>query len=91
MILRIAALAGLLSALASVLADVAPEITTLADGYNYIVKLPCVDCPYLFQDTSEGANGPWIDRIDDNALVSTPSLLWRLLLESWVYLSLELS
>lgn len=70
MILRTAVLAALLCVLRGVAADVAPEITTLADGYNYIVKLPCVGCPYLYQDTSEGENGPWVDRIDDSALVS---------------------
>jgi|SRR5690242_15554553 len=70
MILRITALGALLSALTEVSAQVAPEITTLAEGFNYIAKLPCAACPFLYQDTSEGRNGPWIDRIDDNALVS---------------------
>lgn len=74
MIPRVAALVGMLSAIARVSADVAPDMTTLAEGYNYIAKLPCVDCPYLYQDTSNGENGPWTDRIDDNALLLNISL-----------------
>lgn len=60
---------SLLFAVARVSADVAPEITTLAEGYNYIAKLPCLECPYLYQDTSNGETGPWTQRIDDNALL----------------------
>jgi hypothetical protein len=74
MILRTATILGLLGAVSRVLADVAPDVTTLAEGYNYIAKLPCIDCPYLYQDTSNGENGPWTNRIDDNALLLNISL-----------------
>lgn len=74
MLLRAIAIASLLGAVARVSAEVAPDITTLTEGYNYIAKLPCIDCPYLYQDTSNGDNGPWIDRIDDNALLLNISL-----------------
>ncbi|KAF2628476.1 hypothetical protein BU25DRAFT_366258 [Macroventuria anomochaeta] len=74
MILRTIALIALFSAVAPVLADVAPDIITLVEGYNYIAKLPCIDCPYLYQDTSNGENGPWTDRIDENALLLNISL-----------------
>ncbi|KAF1927584.1 uncharacterized protein M421DRAFT_421426, partial [Didymella exigua CBS 183.55] len=74
MILRAITVASLLGVAARVSADVAPDITTLAVGYNYIAKLPCVDCPYLYQDTSNGENGPWTDRIDNNALLLNISL-----------------
>ncbi|KAF2865507.1 hypothetical protein BDV95DRAFT_623790 [Massariosphaeria phaeospora] len=50
-------------------ADIAPEITTVAEGYSYIAKLPCLGCPFLFQDTSQGSNGPWTERKDHNALL----------------------
>ena len=53
-------------------AGVAPEVTVVEEGYNYIAKLPCLGCPYLFQDTSEGSNKPWTERKDDNALVRSP-------------------
>ncbi|KAF3049281.1 hypothetical protein E8E11_004099 [Didymella keratinophila] len=74
MIFRAFNIASLLGVVARVSADVAPEITTLAEGYNYIAKLPCIDCPYLYQDTSNGENGPWTDRIDENALLLNISL-----------------
>ena len=74
MIFRAINIAGLLGLAVRVSADIAPEITTLAEGYNYIAKLPCVDCPYLYQDTSNGGNGPWTDRIDENALLLNISL-----------------
>lgn len=73
MILTTVALVGLLSAATEVLADIAPEIITLAEGYNYIIKLPCIDCPYLYQDTSKGKNGLWTDRVDESALVGGQS------------------
>ncbi|KAJ4993179.1 hypothetical protein SVAN01_01154 [Stagonosporopsis vannaccii] len=76
MILRTAALGALLTPLTRVSAQVVPEITTLAEGFNYIIKLPCVDCPFLYQDTSEGENGPWVDRVDDNALLLNISLAY---------------
>lgn len=63
-----------LKAVTRVLAHAAPDITTLAEGYSYIAKLPCVDCPYLYQDTSTSGNGTWTDRIDDNALLLNISL-----------------
>lgn len=74
MILRSIALIELLSAVAQVLANVAPDITTIAEGYNYIAKLPCIDCPYLYQNTTTGENGPWTERIDENALLLNISL-----------------
>lgn len=74
MILRVYKIASILGVITQVIADVAPEITTLAEGYNYIAKLPCIDCPYLYRDTSNGENGPWTDRIDDNALLLNISL-----------------
>jgi hypothetical protein len=64
----------LLNAVARTVADIAPEITTVVEGYNYIAKLPCIDCPYLYQDTSAGENGPWTSRIDNNALLLNISL-----------------
>lgn len=51
-------------------AESAPEITSVVDGYNVIVKLPCIGCPFLYQDTSKGNNGPWTERKDKSALVS---------------------
>ncbi|KAF1359727.1 hypothetical protein EJ07DRAFT_178183 [Lizonia empirigonia] len=74
MILRSATLVGLLSSVTQVVANVAPDITTIAEGYNYIAKLPCIECPYLYQDTSKGEDGPWTDRIDNNALLLNISL-----------------
>jgi hypothetical protein len=52
-----------------VAAEVAPEITTVAEGYNVIAKLPCIGCPFLHQDTSQGSDAPWTERKDGNALV----------------------
>lgn len=74
MILKASTIASLFGVVARVSADVAPKITTLAEGYNYIAKLPCIDCPYLYQDNSNGENGPWTDRIDENALLLNISL-----------------
>lgn len=74
MIFGALSVASILGVAARVSADIAPEITTLAEGYNYIAKLPCIDCPYLYQDTSNGENGPWTDRIDENALLLNVSL-----------------
>lgn len=74
MILRAVTIVGLLGVVVRVSADVAPDITTLAEGYNYIVKLPCIDCPYLYQDTSNNQKGPWLEHIDDNALLLNISL-----------------
>lgn len=54
------------------IADIAPEITTLEEGYGYVVKIPCLGCPFLYQDTSQGKDVPWSSREDDNALVSLP-------------------
>jgi hypothetical protein len=50
-------------------ADIAPEITTVQDGYNLIAKVPCSGCPFLYQDTSKGSNEPWTERQHENALV----------------------
>jgi hypothetical protein len=74
MILEAINIASLLGVVARVSAEIAPEVTTLAEGYNYIAKLPCIDCPYLYRDTSNGENGPWTDRIDENALLLNISL-----------------
>ncbi|KAF2181940.1 hypothetical protein K469DRAFT_713000 [Zopfia rhizophila CBS 207.26] len=51
------------------IAGVAPEITTVQEGYNIIAKLPCLGCPFLVQDTSRGENESWTVRTDDNALL----------------------
>jgi hypothetical protein len=69
MILRAASLLATFRLLYVASAEVAPEVTVVEDGYNYIAKLPCAGCPFLFQDTSEGSNEPWSEREDDNALV----------------------
>lgn len=70
MIFRIAALLLLLLTFPNfIVAEVAPDITTVAEGYNLIAKLPCIGCPYLYQDTSKGKDEPWTERKDDNALV----------------------
>lgn len=54
----------------NVQADVAPEITTLAEGYNIVAKLPCLGCPFLYQDSASGQDEGWKVREDENALVS---------------------
>jgi hypothetical protein len=72
MILRIALLFTLLSLLRYAVGQVAPESTVVAEGYNVIAKLPCMGCPFLYQDTSEGKDGPWKTRHDENALVNLP-------------------
>ncbi|KAL1592764.1 hypothetical protein SLS60_011180 [Paraconiothyrium brasiliense] len=74
MILRTVSLLATLGLLPLVSAEVAPEITVVEEGYNYIAKLPCPGCPFLFQDTSEGSNEPWTERKDDNALLLNISL-----------------
>ena len=72
MILRIATflLVATLGRLA--IAEIAPEITILEEGYNVIAKIPCMQCPFLFQDTSKGLNEEWTQREDNNALVNEP-------------------
>lgn len=70
MIFRIALLAAILTLARYVAAEVALEITTIAEGYNVIAKIPCVGCPFLYQDTSKGSDAPWAQRKDDNALVN---------------------
>ncbi|OAG10124.1 uncharacterized protein CC84DRAFT_1161125 [Paraphaeosphaeria sporulosa] len=67
-------LTGTLCLLRATSAEVAPEVTVVEEGYNYIAKLPCAGCPFLFQDTSEGLNEPWSERVDDNALLLNISL-----------------
>ncbi|KAJ4376236.1 hypothetical protein N0V83_001519 [Neocucurbitaria cava] len=74
MIFRIAALFFALNSPNYVIAEVAPDITTIAEGYNLIAKLPCIACPYLYQDTSKGKDEPWTERKDDNALLLNISL-----------------
>jgi hypothetical protein len=70
MILQIAPLAVILALVRCVAAEVAPEITTIAEGYSLIAKIPCLGCPFLHQDTSKGNDSPWAQRKDDNALVN---------------------
>jgi hypothetical protein len=69
MIFRIAPLVAAFAIIRYVAAEVAPEITTVAEGYNVIAKIPCIGCPFLHQDTSQGSDAPWAQRKDDNALV----------------------
>lgn len=69
MILRLAHLIIALDILQYAKAGVAPEITTVEEGYNLIAKIPCLQCPFLFQDTSKGTEEPWTERKDENALV----------------------
>ena len=69
MILRIASLVATLSLFRHVVAKIAPEITTAAEGYNVIAKVPCVGCAFLYHDTSKGKDEPWLQRKDENALV----------------------
>jgi hypothetical protein len=57
-------------------AENAPEITIIAEGYNLIAKLPCVSCPFLYQDTIDGRDGVWKTREDDNALVRRRLAVW---------------
>ncbi|KAF2269921.1 hypothetical protein CC78DRAFT_529082 [Lojkania enalia] len=66
----------LLSILPLAFADVAPEITTLEEGYGYVAKIPCLGCPFLYQDTSSGKDVPWSSREDDNALLLNVSLTY---------------
>lgn len=70
MIIRTVSLLAALALSQGGVADVAPEITIVEEGYNLIAKLPCLGCPFLFQDTSMGLNEPWSERKDNNALVS---------------------
>ena len=60
---------GALALLGHAVAEVTPEITTVAEGYNVIAKIPCIGCAFLYQDTSKGKDEPWMQRKDDNALV----------------------
>lgn len=69
MVLRAVSLLATLCLFGATSAEVAPEVTVVEEGYNYIAKLPCAGCPFLFQDTSEGSNEPWGERTDENALV----------------------
>jgi hypothetical protein len=71
MIPRIPILSVALTLLSNVVAEVAPEITTVTEGYNFVAKLPCVGCPFLYQDTSKGIDEPWTEREDQDALVSS--------------------
>ncbi|KAF2740186.1 hypothetical protein EJ04DRAFT_425246 [Polyplosphaeria fusca] len=75
MILRIAYLvASLAIIIRCIRADPAPDITTLEEGYAYIVKLACRGCPFLYQDSSAGKDVPWESRNDENALLLNVSL-----------------
>ncbi|KAF1951263.1 hypothetical protein CC80DRAFT_454664, partial [Byssothecium circinans] len=55
-------------------ADVAPEITVVEEGYNVVAKMPCIGCPFLYQDTSKGKDEPWAQRSDGNSLLLNISL-----------------
>jgi hypothetical protein len=72
MIPRIPILPVVFALLGNAVAEVAPEITTVTEGYNFIAKIPCVGCPFLHQDTLKGSDEPWAERKDGNALVSSP-------------------
>ncbi|KAF2851806.1 hypothetical protein T440DRAFT_467579 [Plenodomus tracheiphilus IPT5] len=68
MIFRLASIFALISLLIeNVVAEVAPEITTVSDGYQFIAKVPCSGCPYLSQDTFKGQNEPWTENNNENA------------------------
>jgi hypothetical protein len=75
MLPRIPILPVVFALLEIAMAEVAPEITTVTEGYNFIAKIPCVGCPFLHQDTSKGirSDEPWTERKDENALVSSQS------------------
>ncbi|KAF2126833.1 hypothetical protein P153DRAFT_433340 [Dothidotthia symphoricarpi CBS 119687] len=68
------AIVAALNLFKAVSAEIAPELTTVVEGYNVIAKLPCIGCPFLYQDTSKGSNEPWIKRKDKNALLLNISL-----------------
>jgi hypothetical protein len=80
MILRIPLLLATASLINNAAAAVAPEITWIQDGYNFIAKLPCRQCPFLYQDTSQGERQPWSERKDNNALVKLNLFLVQLIL-----------
>ncbi|KAH9866223.1 hypothetical protein J1614_008789 [Plenodomus biglobosus] len=71
MILRVASLIAFTATFVEYVdAEIAPEITTISDGYSIIAKLPCIGCPYLYQDpSSTDQNSPWVERKDENALL----------------------
>jgi hypothetical protein len=69
MIPRIPVLPVVFALLGKVIAEVAPEITTVVEGYNFIAKIPCAGCPFLYQDTSKGLDELLTERKDENALV----------------------
>ena len=46
-----------------------PDVTVLEEGYNVIVKLPCVGCPLFVENTEMGVQGVWEERTDENVLV----------------------
>ncbi|KAF2643988.1 hypothetical protein P280DRAFT_466696, partial [Massarina eburnea CBS 473.64] len=55
-------------------AAIAPEITVVEEGYGVVVKMPCVGCPFLYQDTSLGEDAEWRERSDGNSLLLNISL-----------------
>ncbi|PVI01055.1 hypothetical protein DM02DRAFT_613923 [Periconia macrospinosa] len=55
-------------------AQVAPEITVVEEGYNVVAKIPCIGCPFVYQDTSKGENKGWASRHDQNSLLLNISL-----------------
>jgi len=74
MIVRTVLFAAALSQIMRSAAEIAPEITVVENGYNVVAKVPCLGCPFLFQDTSDGLNKPWTERKDNNALVHSRCL-----------------
>jgi hypothetical protein len=57
-----------------IIAEPAPEITTVIEGYNLIAKLPCINCPFLYRTpSSDDSTGLWTQRNTSNALVISPS------------------
>lgn len=76
---RTALLLAALNVFKYISAEVAPEIIPVIEGYNVIAKLPCIGCPYLYQDTSKGSNEPWTERNDKNALVKSRFMICKVL------------
>ncbi|KAH7132644.1 hypothetical protein B0J11DRAFT_522195 [Dendryphion nanum] len=73
--LRIPYLTSIILALCSfVIAETAQDITWVQEGYTFIAKLPCIGCPFLYEDTSQGEKKPWSTKQDINALLLNISL-----------------
>ncbi|KAF2278663.1 uncharacterized protein EI97DRAFT_371942 [Westerdykella ornata] len=74
MLWRTVFLSTALSLCSPSVARVAPMITWVEDGYNLIAKLPCVSCPFLYQDTSKGEDQRWSKKTAANSLLLNISL-----------------